>query len=503
MPGTLGCGAGGKTGLIVLVEKVLILPGIGASCLEPADGRWRFGPGLPAGAVISPDRLALADDNPLQPVGVLNRCIGVQHLAVVPGYDLLARRMSKAGVAGRATVAKGPNPADDFDRQAQVIIVPYDFRRSNAESARWLARVVNECLSSEDHVTVVAHSMGGLVASYWFAVLGGWRRCRSLITVGTPHRGAPKALDWLVNPTRSPLRRPAVTEVFRTWDSMWELLPDYPMLESDGQWRIPAEVPNIDDLTFDGFGRRARRALKFHRMLDSAWRDLDLEQQRKLTCLLGFGHATPSSAGVRGSGGRLRLAISNQPPPAQVDGPVLHGGDHTVPHYSSWIEVDQVMPETLPDRHAPLWNTSAVASKALAPLVPRLGHVRGEPAARPGWVLDTDLPDELPLGQAQQIRAKVGRSSHCSSGGVAPLGSGNPSEKAEGLEGSAAQLEICRVNPASQPCIVNLCADGQGRWRGEFPALRDEGVYLVTCRVAAGSNLIEDTQLVVAIPAPE
>ena len=41
---------------------------------------------------------------------------------------------------------------------------------------------------------VVAHSMGGLVARYWMGPLGGWRVCRALITLGTPHRGAPKAL---------------------------------------------------------------------------------------------------------------------------------------------------------------------------------------------------------------------------------------------------------------------------------------------------------------------
>jgi triacylglycerol esterase/lipase EstA (alpha/beta hydrolase family) len=41
-------------------------------------------------------------------------------------------------------------------------------------------------------VIVVAQSMGGLVAG-----LGGALDRQALITLGTPHRGSPKALDWL------------------------------------------------------------------------------------------------------------------------------------------------------------------------------------------------------------------------------------------------------------------------------------------------------------------
>ena len=51
-------------------------------------------------------------------------------------------------------------------------------------------------------VIVIAHSMGGLVARWWLTALGGHRVCRALITVGTPHRGAPKSVDWVVNGVR-------------------------------------------------------------------------------------------------------------------------------------------------------------------------------------------------------------------------------------------------------------------------------------------------------------
>lgn len=49
---------------------------------------------------------------------------------------------------------------------------------------------------------MLAHSMGGVVARYWAAMLDDERLCRTVITLGSPHRGAPKALDALANGLR-------------------------------------------------------------------------------------------------------------------------------------------------------------------------------------------------------------------------------------------------------------------------------------------------------------
>jgi len=55
-----------------------------------------------------------------------------------------------------------------------------------------------------DRIDLIAHSLGGLDARYALAHLGLARRVRSLVTVGTPHRGTPIAdllhhgpLDWV------------------------------------------------------------------------------------------------------------------------------------------------------------------------------------------------------------------------------------------------------------------------------------------------------------------
>ena len=42
-------------------------------------------------------------------------------------------------------------------------------------------------------LTIIGHSKGGLIGSYYVKKLGGWRRTRALVTMATPHHGTPAA----------------------------------------------------------------------------------------------------------------------------------------------------------------------------------------------------------------------------------------------------------------------------------------------------------------------
>lgn len=44
-------------------------------------------------------------------------------------------------------------------------------------------------------LSIIGHSKGGLIAAYYVKKLGGWRRTRAVVTLGTPHHGTPFA--WL------------------------------------------------------------------------------------------------------------------------------------------------------------------------------------------------------------------------------------------------------------------------------------------------------------------
>ncbi|MGC4000218.1 MAG: alpha/beta fold hydrolase [Anaeromyxobacter sp.] len=75
---------------------------------------------------------------------------------------------------------------------------------------------------------IVGHSKGGLVASYYVKKLGGWRRTRAVVTLGTPHNGTPVA--YLGAPIGFFAR------------SLWQMVPGSPFLRrlASGPW--PAQV---------------------------------------------------------------------------------------------------------------------------------------------------------------------------------------------------------------------------------------------------------------------
>ncbi|MEM7313378.1 MAG: hypothetical protein AAF497_09525, partial [Planctomycetota bacterium] len=89
--------------------------------------------------------------------------------------------------------------------EKRYIPFPYDWRRSNVDSARHLASVLDEQFAEhqgELEINLLAHSMGGLVCRYLlesgeFNAKPWFDKIKNLITMGTPHAGAPKALLML------------------------------------------------------------------------------------------------------------------------------------------------------------------------------------------------------------------------------------------------------------------------------------------------------------------
>ncbi len=119
----------------------------------------------------------------------------------------------------------------------QVRVFPYDWRQSNARSARRLAQVVQEALDTwrkgpgraKAKAWFVCHSMGGLVVRYYTQALGGAADTAGVITLGTPHIGSVKALTALANGL-SIGRLVDLTALVRGFPSVYELLPTFPVL---------------------------------------------------------------------------------------------------------------------------------------------------------------------------------------------------------------------------------------------------------------------------------
>lgn len=77
-------------------------------------------------------------------------------------------------------------------------------------------------------LTVVGHSKGGLVAAYYVKKLGGWRRVRTVVTLGSPFHGTARA--WLGLPI-APLA-----------PSLLQLLPGSAFLKRLHEGRWPSQV---------------------------------------------------------------------------------------------------------------------------------------------------------------------------------------------------------------------------------------------------------------------
>ena len=89
--------------------------------------------------------------------------------------------------------------SNGYVENTNLFVFPYDWRKSNADSAEKLRDKINKILADTgaDKVDLVAHSMGGLVAKKYIA-LNGAGNVDQLIFIGTPQLGAPKAFKVIM-----------------------------------------------------------------------------------------------------------------------------------------------------------------------------------------------------------------------------------------------------------------------------------------------------------------
>jgi hypothetical protein len=380
---------------------VVVVPGIGGSVLAGQDGAvvWDAGLGGILGLARQPGRLSLDEAPALRPVGLIRSHQLLPGWTVVPGYDGLAAQL------GRLTGAVLDDGQPDRPRpNANVLLFPYDFRLPVAVNAERLAGEVLRRLEQlggggERRVVVVAHSMGGLIARYWLGPLGGWPLCRALITLGTPHRGAPKALKMLVNgPMRGIL--PQVTALLRGWPSIGELLPTYAAV-----WDTAASVARFPgELPLEWLAAAARRGAVVHREIEDAWRQIP-RGLPEVDARIGWNHPTPNAMTWQDG----RLTVSKEPPDwLKLSGWRADRGDGTVPAFAAMPpEMDGSNPRRVRERHGPLASAGFVPE--LVDAYERYGPdsitvIRGDdrPAA-----LGLDLECEYLAGEPVQVTATI------------------------------------------------------------------------------------------------
>ena len=387
-------------------DVIVLLPGITGSVLQK-DGKdvWA----LSGGAVVkgltsvggSLKGLALEGDDPdADDLGD-----GITATRIVPDVHLIPGLWK---IDGYGKVAK--TIRDQFDVQPGVNFFefPYDWRRDNRVHARRLARESHEWLrawrqrsgNDEARLVLIGHSMGGLICRYFLEVLDGWKQTRLLITFGTPYRGSLNAVDFIANGMRKklgPITLLNLTEVLRSFTSIYQLLPIYPCVD-DGRGELlrVTEVEGIPGLVRE----RAAAALDFHRLIREAVQehaDDDAYRERGYTIKPIAGIFQPTNQSVVARDGTVEILRTYEGRD--------EGGDGTVPSVSATpIELSNKDFEIyVRDRHASLQNADHSLDQVIGLL--RRGEIDQSRRFEPGSGVSLDLDDMRLVTEPVRVRA--------------------------------------------------------------------------------------------------
>jgi hypothetical protein len=204
--------------------------------------------------------------------------------------------------------------------------------------------------------------MGGLISRYYAEVLEGWRNCHTLITIGSPHRGSPNAVEALSNGVHPLLSQ--LNNVIRSFESMYQILPTYPVVKDADQYKRLIELDAVPQVDLSRV-RQARQAFLGAIVEKAPLNRRDPNYQMYTIPWLGTHQPTLQSA--EWQAGRLKLSETL---PTQVsDTP--GGGDGTVPRLSA-VPPDldgKGMERFAIERHGWLTNNPMTLSPLLDTLV--------------------------------------------------------------------------------------------------------------------------------------
>jgi len=387
-------------------DLVVVVPGVMGSRLVDREGRevWGLSAGSALGALRtlggSLRALELPEDvgDGPAPDGVVARGL-MPSFHVIPGVwtpvqgyaELLgflgARRF---GLTVDRSHAEG-------GAQGNLLVFAYDWRLSNRFSAVCLKARVEPALlrwrasapqRRDAKVVFICHSMGGLVARWYLDRLGGAEIARVLVTLGTPHRGAAKVVDQLVNGVRKgpgPFKLD-LTRFARSLPSSYQLLPEYACITTGAgglKKTTEVELPDIDkDLVADG--------MRFHEEVDASY----MPGYPRVP-VVGIGQPTPTSVELDGNGVVIHTAF---------DG-VDRGGDGTVPRLAArpkaMLETDPVI-RGVGEGHGLLAAHKSVTDQLdLVVSAQNVVYRAGSPSKKD--VIGVSVPDLHEVGEAIEV----------------------------------------------------------------------------------------------------
>ena len=321
-------------------DVIVVIPGHLGSSLLDHDGHeiWGLAAGPLLGGLLTLGRTVrrlqlpegIGDAHPGDGVhpGIL-----IMGIHVIPGVWTINVGYGRLLAHLRSTHGLVEADPDDPDRPVNLVPFAYDWRLSNRYNARRLAQTVQPVLdrwrtrsgNAGAKLVLLCHSMGGLVARWFLDREGGAAYTRTLITIGTPHRGAAAAVGTLVNGVRRGLGPIEIdlTATVRSLPSVHQLMPEYACIDQAGTLHRTTEVtlPHLSTpMVADG--------LRFHDELDLARAGATAYQMHTV---VGINQDTASVVQLGGAGAALLLpATPGDDAPTDQD-----MGDGTVPSFAA------------------------------------------------------------------------------------------------------------------------------------------------------------------------
>ena len=406
-------------------DLVILLPGITGSVLANKAGKevwapsggavWRaitsFGNSIEDLALASDD----ADDGVTAPRLVPDVTL-IPGLIKIDGYSRTERYLiDQLGLeAGRNYFA-----------------FPYDWRRDNrviakrleASAMDWLKAWRASSGNADAKLVLIGHSMGGLVARYFIECLGGWQVTRTLMTLGTPHRGSLNAVGFLENGMKKGIGPFGLdlSPLLRSLTSVYQLLPIYPCVSNQGAalQRI-AEAAQAGLLSHVNVPR-ATAARAFHQEIQDAQarnaKDAAYSEHGPVLVPI-VGIEQPTAQSVHIEGGKLSLLNSYE----GVD----QGGDGTVPRASGTpIEMNDAKREVYAaETHGALQNADGTLANLKGVLTRDRIDFRKFQRAEDAAMLTLEVDDVVLPGAALALRVRPSEGSPKISVTLTPLAGG-------------------------------------------------------------------------------
>jgi pimeloyl-ACP methyl ester carboxylesterase len=447
-------------------DVVVLIPGITGSVLQK-DGKDIWPPSIRdvLHALLSLGRnlnaLKLSED----PHEVDDLGDGITATKLVPDVHLIPGLWK---IDGYTAISRDIRSRFAVELGRNFFEFPYDWRRDNRVAARklaqqsevWLNNWIQHSGSRNAKLILIGHSMGGIVARHFLERLAGWKKTKKLITFGTPYRGSLKALNFLSNGytlNLGPLELTDLTDLIRSFTSVYQLLPTYACVASTSDTlQVVGETKNLPGIDHG----KSASALEFHRAIDeAAKRGLGRQNNYMIHPVVGRFQPTLQSAKLVDG----RITVSTDFPGQDVD------GDGTVPRPSATPrELSGAGREFYIDEaHASLQNNKVVLDQ--------VNGVLTEPDWRPflgaALRLSLNLRDGYQSGSPILIRAKH-----------------EPAEIRKTVVAEVVQVET------RNKTVVRLERGNDGTHQTTISSL-PPGVYRVTIS-AGGAESVSDIMLV-------